>query len=49
MQAYIQSIGSWEIVGPDLLATVDYLKSLGISSIGVGFNSFLSSPFFKNL
>ncbi|CZR51328.1 uncharacterized protein PAC_01203 [Phialocephala subalpina] len=34
MQAYIQSIGSWEIVGPDLLATVEHLKRQGVESIG---------------
>ena len=35
MQAYIQSIGSWEIVRPDLLSVVAYLKNEGKTSIGV--------------
>jgi len=34
MQAYIQSIGSWEIVGPDLLAAVSYLRERNVQSIG---------------
>ncbi|KAE8444196.1 hypothetical protein EG329_000793 [Mollisiaceae sp. DMI_Dod_QoI] len=34
MQAYIQSIGSWEIVGPDLLVAVSYLRERGVGSIG---------------
>lgn len=40
MQAYIQSIGAWEIVRPDLLATVEWLKGDGKSEIGVCFYSF---------
>jgi hypothetical protein len=40
MQAYIQSIGAWEIVRPDLLATVEWLKGDGKSEIGVCFHSF---------
>jgi len=34
MQAYIQSIGSWELVRPDLLATIEFLKEEGKTSIG---------------
>jgi hypothetical protein len=35
MQAYIQSIGSWEIVRPDLLSVVEQLKKEGKTSVGV--------------
>jgi hypothetical protein len=35
MQVYIQSIGSWELVRPDLLATIEYLEKEGKTSIGV--------------
>lgn len=34
MQAYIQSIGSWEILRPDFLQVVEHLKSEGKTSIG---------------
>jgi hypothetical protein len=35
MQAYMQSIGSWDIIAPDLKAAVEYIKQNGRSSIGV--------------
>jgi hypothetical protein len=35
MQAYIQGIGSWEVIRPDLLAVVEFLKKEGKASIGV--------------
>jgi hypothetical protein len=45
MQAHIQSIGSWDLVRPDLLATIAYLKSLyNNTEISIGVRaSFLSS------
>lgn len=35
MQAYIQSIGAWEIIRPDLFATIEYLSSEGKTGLGV--------------
>ena len=36
MQAYIHSIGSWELVRPDLVATIEFLRGEGMVDIGVG-------------
>jgi dienelactone hydrolase len=41
MQAYIQSIGSWEIVRADLLAVVKYSRERGKRRIGVRYFLFL--------
>ena len=43
MQAYIQSIGSWEVVRPDLLATIEFLKGEGKSELGVCFRGSFKS------
>lgn len=52
MQAYIQSIGAWEIIRPDLLATIEYLNGerkteLGVSSQYLNTGSFGSEKFFS--
>jgi hypothetical protein len=41
MQAYIQSVGAWEIIKPDLAATVEWLKGEGRDDIGVCFEDSL--------
>jgi dienelactone hydrolase len=48
MQAYIQSIGSWEIVKPDLVATIEFLRGEGMVDIGVSCCSFLARVVFRS-
>lgn len=35
LNKWIQSVGSWEKVRPGLLATIEYLKANGVTTIGV--------------
>ena len=47
MQAYIQSIGSWELVRPDLVATIEFLRGERMVDSGVSLLQFPARVVFE--